>query len=277
MGIFNVSFGRFERRFTGVLKGLQDLSPFSDFQGPEVPIVIRALLDAHQSLLYDVFEHVEDCQKIAQIFFENDAIANKSAEYRKFRSAMREFRDPLALRVNRMKHNQARLGIFLADNSVIRIPGYSVQNVVRPGTIGPDPIIYKNIKRGDIAATSFGRDLRWLFCILFVTARLLHDFIDAIVKRRKVLRESVEANKPCHWTFDTAMQIEDLAAFVYPSERNPPIPRVTTSTLDTTRTMNIELLRAGKALSFDKAPGGSGFRLTVQQEGDGVSRSFQVP
>jgi hypothetical protein len=138
LGIYNVSLAALPRRFNAVLKCLQELTSKPLKPGPKFEDHSRELLDAHEDLLYALFEHLEDCGKLAVTFFPKVAETKREALLKQYRRALKPIDDHLGRIVNAIKHRQARLGLVEVSNELFSIPGYCVQSIVSPGLVGPD-------------------------------------------------------------------------------------------------------------------------------------------
>jgi hypothetical protein len=67
--MYNVSLETLPRRLSGVLDCLDELMDRARNGDPGLTGMVTRLLDAHQTLLYALMEHVEDCYNITKSFF----------------------------------------------------------------------------------------------------------------------------------------------------------------------------------------------------------------
>ncbi len=244
-----------------------------------------ALLDAHKALLYAMLEHVEDCDNIAKAFFPKESFTGKEQILQQFRTSVRLNRDRLGRIVNAMKHRQARLALFHAVNKMVRIPGYSVQAIIAPNTVGPDKQVHPKARPQDVGATSFAHELRWLFCTIFVVGENLAKFVMAvcpgIVSSPTTLQDRTDIAPPTTSTiqpslFDIALRISRLPWFVYPQEARSGIPIVEMKENEQAVHIAFSDAAAPRPLTFGNIPGGA-LQLIAAYSGDGATTSFSVP
>lgn len=285
LGMYNVSVDALPRLFIDVLDSFEAIRNEPLTGSVKLDAAGHALQTSHKALLYAMFEYLEDCDNIAKAFFPKATFNDKHAVFRSFRGGVKPYRDRLGRIVNAMKHRQARIGLFHAENSMLRISGYSIQTVIAPNTIGSDPEVHKKLRPTDVAATSFSHELRWLFASLYAVGEHLARFIDGMTgealaqaNHESSLSDAAEkalvaGGRPTF--FDIGFRIAQIPGFVFPQEVRHQIPVVQClrdkQSLEVGFSDNVPGL-----LTFGQLPGGA-VRLTATYTGDGATTSFKVP
>lgn len=285
LGMYNVSVDALPRLFMDVVNSLGAIRNEPLTGSAKLDAASHALQSAQKLLLYAVFEHVEDCKSIARVFFPKAVSNDKDPNFREFQKAIEPYRDRLGRIVNAMKHRQARIGLYHASNSMVRISGYSIQTIIEPNTLGSDPTVHKKVRQTDVAATSFSHELRWLFVVLYVVGEHLARFVEAMAGQKvpkanlgstlSVGAERALAIGGRPTFFDVGQTIAQIPGFVFPQEMRGQIPLIRL-TRDK-QALEIEFTdRVSGLLTFGQLPGGP-IKLAATYSGDGATTSFKVP
>ena len=285
LGMYNVSVDALPRLFIDVINSFQALRKEPLTGSAKLDAAGHALQSAQKLLLYASFGHIEDCKNLARVFFPKTASSDRDPNFREFQTAIEPYRDRLGRIVNAMKHRQARIGLYHANNSMVRISGYSIQTIIEPNTLGSDTNVHKKLRQTDVAATSFSHELRWLFVVLYVVGDHLARFVETMAGQKvpkadlgTALNAGAEqalatGGRPTF--FDVGQTIAQIPGFVFPQEIRGQIPSVRLS--QDRQTLDVGFTESASGLlTFGQLPGGQ-ITLTATYSGDGATTSFKVP
>lgn len=278
LGMYNISITRLPREFA---LALDALIAFTNFPvkggGAQADKAADQLTDCYRALLYAMNEHAEDCDNIAKTFFPKDKFTGKESSLRNFRGMSKPYRERLNKIVNAMKHRQARLSLFHATNAMIRIPGYSIQSLIAPNTIGPDIHVHHKKRSSDVAATSFSYDFRWHICAFYGLGWALSRFIEDVTgTHTPEMKDAATPRENTPQMFDVVSRVAKLPTFVFPQEVRGLNPVVDTNSDHSRCRIEISESAKPRPLTFGQLPGGP-ITLTARYTGDGATTSFKVP
>lgn len=179
VGIYNISMHQVSKRLLSVWDVLDAVVQGRHFLDPDNTTWHEPLLSHHETLLYSLMEHIEDCENIIRGFFPKaDKKAGKKA-VELFNRTIEEYRRYLAPIVNGIKHQQLRLHAVVQYNENAETIGYFVVGPDEQGELGPAASVHG--EGGE--AYSFSWDLRYHFAYIYLLA---HHLTDAVCALRKV-------------------------------------------------------------------------------------------
>jgi hypothetical protein len=226
------------------------------------------LLEAQESFLYSVAEHVEACEGVVHSLFPDAKEAKKSTSVQSFSRTVEPYRRHTAKIVNKIKHEAARLRaiVFYDRLGFANAPGYFVEGPQPNGGIGPHRHIHA---RGD-TAFSFARDLRFHLVHLLILENALITAVSAIVNISPVGTPDSSSRFSA-----LARRIAALSDFYFPDEARKENPYIN-CTDATTETITISYSHVPTAKSITQLPVRQ-FIIAATYYGDGVTRTFNLP
>lgn len=266
VGIYNLSLHQLWKRFSPVLDALDKVVSQRSFLSGD-GTWHEELLASHESLLYSLMEHIEDCQSILRCFFRKADKKARDKHVRKFTEKIEDYRDYVATIVNGIKHNQLRLHSIIHYSDQVVVPGYFVLGPDKEGVLGPAPSVHSP---GD-EAFSFNWDLRYHFAHTYVISHHLMDAICTIHDCKEQPAEALPASTDTT-ILSIASRISELPNWVFVNEIGQPYAKVTVRTVLPETVMTIEFpAREKDLLILNQA------RVNCMVLGDGVSKAFRFP
>jgi hypothetical protein len=178
LGIYNISVARLSDKVATCASRLEDICRRANTlkEANALQAETEAVVDYIELSLYAAAEHVDDVSSIALCNFRSLSLLKNAPAYRELMKAVKKIRDRISAVTNALKHNQARIRLFLLefrhDDQPMCLHGLFVEQY-SAGCLGPSPILHKGIEK-IISLPSF----LWEFAIyLFEMSRALAVFL----------------------------------------------------------------------------------------------------
>jgi hypothetical protein len=175
LAAYNVSVQDLAKEFTRFFRSLDMLSRPSGLGLDSIQV--GEVIDAYGSVLYQILEHLEDCQKIATCLFPSTTERDRDHRYKSFLSSQKQCGDLVRRAANAMKHHQNELLPFLLHHSGMHALGYMCAAPNGRNGIGPNPAVHKKF-RGRDTCISFNADLRRNFAVIYDAGAVLGSFLN---------------------------------------------------------------------------------------------------
>lgn len=151
----------------------------------------RKLLNAQEALLFSLLSHIDDCylvlktihpyveEKSGIIFIERWLKDVKFPTYEVFKKDICEYREKLALIVNKIKHEHGRIRYLIFCNKDVYAIGYYIEGIDEKGVVGPNPLIHS----GGNTAFSFNYDIKYHLYNVYKISHYLTKAVDGAIKK----------------------------------------------------------------------------------------------
>ncbi len=265
-GIYSLSLGRLANRFRTVLDELDSVRTKYE-TGAELP-ELGVLIDRHESLLYALAEHLDDCKNILRSFFTSNKIANKNCSVRDFASRAANYRNRVGEIVNAIKHRTGRLCGVMMHHEELFVPGYFVESAIDARIVGPDPNLHND---GDTAISLY-RDLKLHFVHLYLLGQHLENAVFEIWSSPLEPKPPELGKEPLD-LLDLARRLRLLPDVVYFDERLLAYPRIRILRANDGRNeVRFSYEQPEQPLrTFGK------YQLRAAFQGDGFTDTFKLP
>ena len=267
LGVYNTSIAVVTKRVDRVLSLLRVVVPEADSSDAGSPEEhVNELLESQEALLHGLMQHMDDCINILRGFTVDKRDFKKNHYVKAYHLAVEEYRNHIGKVVGRIKHQQGRLCLLIAELKSISFTGYFVSVGLADGSVGPDPDIHKD---GN-TAFSFNRDLRYHICHVLLASGHLARAVDGLTGGGS--SEVTPAGEP--GTTDSVLSVSDLAETYFPDEYKKPRPVFRLETpQDCTRRLVVEFVSSKTWRLFT----GPRFKITLRATADGSTRSWKAP
>jgi hypothetical protein len=264
LGVYNLSVETVARRLARVLQGIRAVQ--GDSRNADLA---EDLLEAQESLLHGLMQHMEECTGILMGFSPDDRAFKKSPVAKAYGSQVREYRTHIGKVVNRIKHNQGRLRFVSAsmrERPDIWWCGYFVEGASATGGVGPDPTVH-----GDAAGVfSFNRDLRRHLCELLFTSQALAN----AVAPHTAVGTNDGPNRPDAENLLSLIEAVVASPEIYfPDEYEEPRPTLDVKQGTEGKSLLVEMRKDESWRPF----AGRFIEVRVNFRGDGVTRRWGLP
>jgi hypothetical protein len=174
LGLYNESVSQILQRFEKALQALNALcvDPVSE---RTVHLVV-SLVEAYDALLDALMEHLDDCLRLLQCFFDDHDDYLSHPSVKAYRRRVDDYRRHMGALVNSIKHEQGRLRLFAMTGADDAIYGYFAEAPSDDGSLGPNANVHGNRD----TAFSFSRDMRYHVSQLFAVSLALCDSISSL-------------------------------------------------------------------------------------------------
>jgi hypothetical protein len=242
---------------------------------------IKSLLSRQKELLESMMAFIDDSYHIMKCFYPANSVkkdilfADKWMEevekklIKEYKRQINVYRDRLALIVNKIKHNYARLNYieFRTIHGVIK--GYFVEGVDKNGIIGPDREIHKLFRNSD-TAISLNFDLKYHLVNFIYLCHRLKVFLEKIIKKRHGLTVNINYDQNNEKDIEVTIikSIQSLPYLLFPDEQYKPMPEIVLME------QGVEFIfpsNTVKTLYYDKGD------VTFIFTADGVSKTYRLP
>jgi len=271
LGIYNVSISRIASRLIALCSRFELYTKraniIADLDGSEE---LRAeLIDYLELAIYAAAEHVDDIESIAMGLF-HDKQYERNTAYKLLQKELKRLKRFVSITANVIKHRQARIRVFVIemDHAGIKscLHGYFIEGVEN-GIVGPSPIL-----DGTQDCFSIPTFIWEIIHFVLGTSRALHDFlIETVAASDKEI-------SPASDLFSKAI-VAAARLPLYTFGEVHPFERATT--IVTGSDGNVEPLKSGLYGSivnrWDPVATPIFGRIKGYWEGDGVTRTFQLP
>lgn len=265
-GIYSLSLTRLSSRFRNVLDELDSVRTKYATSGnlPELGV----LIDRHESLLYALAEHLDDCKNILRSFFASNKVANKNLSVRDFSSSVADYRNRVGEIVNAIKHRTGRLCGVMMYHEEVFVPGYYVESAIEPRVVGPDP----NLHNGGDTAISLYRDLKFHFVHLYLVGHYLESVVLEIWASPLDPKFPEPGKEPLEF-LELARRLRLLPDIVYFDERLLAYPRITILRANAPQSdLTFSYEQPEQPIrTFGK------YKLRASFHGDGFTDTFKLP
>ena len=248
LGTYNTSVNLVEARIARVIS----LLPQQD----------GALLEAQESLLYGLMQHMDDCSNILKGFTVDRRDFNKNTHVKAYMRAVKQYRSHIGKVTGRIKHQQGRLTLLTARLRAGSFPGYFISVGLEDGSVGPDPDIHP-----DIAAFSFNRDLRLHLCHLLQVSAFLAQALEGLTGVAPTETASAGDNN----LTKSILDLLALKELYFPDEYKKLWPVLQFRGRDTSRTLVAALVQPAPRIFVWNAV------MQLTTHGDGATRSWKIP
>jgi len=260
LAAYNSSIRDLQRSLARVFRSMDAVPKLSelDITGNEA----GDILTDYRSFLYQLSEHIEDCQKIATCLFPSLAVRDKDHRYKRFAVNHRVCGDLARRVVNAIKHAQNELLPVLLSFSGAYALGYSCAAPNGRNGIGPNPNVHKKY-RGHYTGFSLNADIRRNFSVIYEIGKILSDFLVEMGAQPSL------PQKPAEDMLELAGKVASLSAIYFPDEVEKPIPEIAVvsgSTLSVSYPGTI-----GKGFFFPR-----GAHIAGAFSGDGKTNQFAL-
>ena len=249
LGTYNTSIGLVEDRIAKVV-GL-----LSRKKG--------GLLEAQESLLHGLMQHLDDCMNILEGFTVDSQEFKRNAHVKTYSRGVKKYRSHIGKVTGRIKHQQGRLTSLTARLRAGSFAGYFVSVGLENGSVGPDPDIHPNI-----TAFSFNRDLRFhLYHLLQVSASLAQA-VEGLTGAEPTKAASSGDSK----LTNSILDLLGVRELYFPDEYEKLRPVFQFSGQGTSRKLVAALVQpiVPRAFVWDAV-------MELTTHGDGATRSWRVP
>ena len=273
LGLYNVSIGKIISKMESILNEYNQLKS-SNNTGYNLDSIKNRLSD----LLHAVLSHFDDCYSIMQTLYPlnkvniNTRFIDKRLEngnhptIRSFKNNIKPFRDYIAVIVNNIKHNNARImgTTWKSENELIF--GFFLDGEVNNGAISP----FQEFNDGKPA--SLNRDLRFILYGFYEIGEHLDIALkDAIYQEFSV---SIDSNKKIESDSkkmeDVIVAISQLSKIFLPSESSKKVPVIEVRELSNSCVFKMVYPSSLNPVIVKKAS------VTHElSKGDGVTKNFK--
>lgn len=188
-----------------------------------------------------------------------------------YSSALNEYRKVLAPRVNKIKHNHARVNQVRFLTNKGKILGYYIEGTdPQSGAICPDHEVHSKFN-GEYTAISFNYDLKYHLLGFFHTMECLSKSIESIIYKKyktkiKISNSKIE-NK--EW-YEIIKKIASNKSLFFIDEYNKKIPEIS---IDESK-MEVKFSHYKKTNTYSYS---GQYAVESSANSDGVTRSFAIP
>lgn len=219
---------------------------------------VETLRGRTKQLILAMGEHVDACEKVIGCYFLGDQKKLKRAKD-SFRDNLGWYERHVMAQANHIKHRHAQVRSIAMSDPRSAVPGYYIESAIGDGAVGPDPIVHSK----ENSAFSYAREIRLLVCGLFYISRSL-----ASILRRHAGEPPPFEAKEANGLVELINRISRYPAEMFPDEYKKKLPVVEVAT-------NYVHISFGHVKTPRLPYGNVQFR--TKTEGDGVSRTFQIP
>lgn len=267
LGIYNLTLTEVLDKTSALLTLYEEANHGLPYLDPNKSDWDESILNATNSLLYSIMNHLDGYKSIISCFFEDQTSKDANKVMRNIARGIRPYRDNVAKIVNSLKHKQTCLSPFYFHCPGVFVLGYFVEGVQPSGAIGPDPSVHK----GGNVAISYNRDLPFHVCGLYYCSSVLANNIYQVFGV-----VSSDSPKGVNVQLEEVLKrISVLPMTFFPDEVNKPTPFVKYKPASQNKgfivTMEIPLKNC-KAKTIPR-----GCRAKAKWKGDGSSRTFKLP
>lgn len=264
---YAISVERVWPAFLGSLDLAEQVAASRSFGDPTNNLWHGPLLEAHERLLYSLFEHLEDCESILQCCLPKATHFGRNPSARTYRQAISTYRARIGRIVNTIKHRQGRLRPVVFFGPKYASLGYFVEGVLPNGAIGPDPRVHASTSQ----AFSFALDLRLHYFMIFLASRALNVAVEEICGAPSPTPAIPNSSDLRVWQI--AGRLSRFTTIIFPDES----PRLFSAVEVRGGPHGLELHLSCPSDSVRNDPLPPASRITVAFGGDGFSRSFVLP
>jgi len=239
-------------------QALKDL--YSNEDDPQVQE--EDFLEATDHLLDALMEHLDDCGTIIKCLSPDPNSKEHSRNQRKFKQAIKPYKNHIGKIVNHIKHNQGRLRpvkVSWPGNAVI---GYFVEGPFGDNGVGPESSIHKDDHRG----FSVNRDFPFHLCQVHSVSRNLVQTLRGMSPELRAVKPLATLEKQARW-IDCLTEASGLDNYYFPWELNEPKPLINI----TSQAVRIEY--PSKRTRIPKLP--PQVRYSMAYAGDNFTRSYR--
>lgn len=225
-----------------------------------------SLLDAYDSFLDSMMEHMEDCLSVLLCFFTSSRDRDKHPAVKAYKNSVDSYRNHIGALVNHIKHEHGRIRLTAITNIDHFVAGYFVEGLNEHGALGPSTKVHRDGNN----AYSFHRDLRLHLVNLILVSECLAIAIGEIVGGRAVL-----PSQSSQVVFkELIVDISNLPKSVFRNEERLDLPRVSFNPNGGT----VSLIKIEFPCAYERVVKLKGqCRTTTRFAGDGATKSFQFP
>ena len=223
-----------------------------------------ALLEAQESLLHALMQHMDDCINILRGFTADRQDFEKNPHVKAYSRALKQYRSHIGKVTGRIKHQQGRLTLLTARLKAGTFAGYFVAVGLEDGSVGPDhPDIHPNI-----TAFSFNRDLRFHLCHVLQVSASLARAIEGLTGVTPTEAAPLGDNTLTR----SVLELSDLKELYFPDEYKKLRPVLQFRGHGTSRTLVAALVQPAVPRTFLWNA-----VMELKTHGDGATRSWKIP